>query len=83
MCFSLVTLVLNVRLGEVEDNWVLSLGTKSTFLVKVMYNDVILSGRVPRRHTFRKLKIPLKIKIFLWYLEKVVTLTKDNLIKIN
>ena len=59
MCFSLVTLVLNVRLGEVEDNWVLSLGTKSTFLVKVMYNDVILSGRVPRRHTFRKLKIPL------------------------
>ena len=28
-----------------------------------------------------KLKVPLKIKIFLWYLNKGVILTKDNLIK--
>uniref|UniRef100_A0A0A9D097 Reverse transcriptase zinc-binding domain-containing protein n=1 Tax=Arundo donax TaxID=35708 RepID=A0A0A9D097_ARUDO len=28
-----------------------------------------------------KLKIPLKIKIFLWYLCKGVILTKDNLVK--
>lgn len=28
-----------------------------------------------------KLRIPLKVKIFLWYLRKGVTLTKDNLIK--
>lgn len=30
-----------------------------------------------------KLKIPLKIKVFLWYLQKGVTLTKDNLAKRN
>ena len=28
-----------------------------------------------------KLKIPLKTKVFLWYLKKGVTLTKDNLVK--
>ena len=30
-----------------------------------------------------KLKVPLKIKIFLWYLRRGVTLTKDNLAKHN
>ena len=30
-----------------------------------------------------KLKIPLKIKIFLWYLQQGVILTKDNLAKRN
>ena len=48
-----------------------------------MYNDMMLLGRVSRRHNFLKLKIPFKIKIFLWYLEKGVTLTKDDLIKRN
>jgi hypothetical protein len=28
-----------------------------------------------------KLRLPLKIKIFLWYLKKGVLLTRDNLIK--
>ena len=41
----------------------------------------MLSGFVPKRFTVWKLKIPLKIKIFLWYLGKGVTLIKDNLIK--
>jgi len=30
-----------------------------------------------------KLKIPLRIKIFLWYLQRGVILTKDNLAKMN
>lgn len=30
-----------------------------------------------------KLKVPLKIKIFMWYLIKGVVLTKDNLAKRN
>jgi hypothetical protein len=53
------------------------------YLVKAMYSDMMLSRRVPRRHIFWKLKLPLKIKISLWYLEKGVTLIKDNLIKRN
>jgi hypothetical protein len=83
MWFDLVTLVLSVSLGEAGDSWVRLLGTKSTYSVKAMYSDMMLSRRVPRRHIFWKLKLPLKIKIFLWYLEKGVTLTKDNLIKRN
>jgi hypothetical protein len=30
-----------------------------------------------------KMKIPLKIKIFMWYIQKGVVLTKDNLAKRN
>jgi hypothetical protein len=30
-----------------------------------------------------KLKIPLKIKVFMWYLKRGVTLTKDNLARRN
>ena len=30
-----------------------------------------------------KLSVPLKVKIFLWYLQKGVTPTKDNLLKRN
>jgi len=77
----LVNQVINVRLGDSEDSWVWTLDTKNIFSVKTMYNSMMLSGFLPRRFIVWKLKIPLKIKIFLWYLEKGVTLTKDNLIK--
>jgi hypothetical protein len=33
--------------------------------------------------TIWKLKVPLKIKIFMWYLKRGVVLTKDNLIRRN
>lgn len=36
---------------------------------------------IPYRSIVWKLKVPLKIKIFLWYLQKGVILTKDNLLK--
>ena len=48
-----------------------------------MYQKLI-NQQVPFRHKYIwKLKIPLKIKIFLWYLLKGVLLTKDNLAKKN
>jgi hypothetical protein len=40
-------------------------------------------GRVERNRDIWKFKIPLKIKIFMWYLHKVVVLIKDNLAKKN
>ena len=36
---------------------------------------------VPQQCITWKVKLPLKIKIFLWYLNKGVILTKDNLVK--
>jgi hypothetical protein len=38
-------------------------------------------GRIGGKEIFWKAKIPLKIKIFLWYLKRGVILTKDNLLK--
>lgn len=35
------------------------------------------------KNAFWKAKIPLKIKVFLWYMQKGVILTKDNLAKIH
>jgi hypothetical protein len=35
----------------------------------------------PRKNVVWKLKLPLKVKIFVWYLQKGVVLTKDNLVR--
>ena len=58
--------------------------TKSgSFTVRSFYLNS-LSEHPPFRHKMIwKLKIPLKIKIFLWYLQRGVVLTKDNLAKKN
>jgi hypothetical protein len=76
----LVTQVISVRLVDSEDSWVWTLNTKPIFSVKNMYNSMLLSGFVPRRFIVWKLKIPRNINIFLWYVEKGVTLA-NNLIK--
>lgn len=46
-----------------------------------MYKAIIYRDIVPRKEVFQKLRVPLKIKIFLWYLRKGVILIKDNLAK--
>jgi hypothetical protein len=48
-----------------------------------MYNALITNGNIVQDTLLWKLKLPLKIKIFQWYLKKGVVLTKDNLIKRN
>jgi hypothetical protein len=44
-----------------------------------MYRAVAVTNVVPHNHNIWKLKLPLKIKVFIWYIIKGVTLTKDNL----
>jgi hypothetical protein len=46
-----------------------------------MYNNLALRSGLPVNCWAWKAKIPLKIKIFLWYLRNGVVLTKDNLVK--
>jgi hypothetical protein len=51
-----------------------------------MYNDLILpvvSIDKISNDKLWKLKIPLRIKVFGWYLRKGVVLTKDDLAKRN
>jgi hypothetical protein len=58
----------------------------ASLLVASMYNALILPD-VPidsiSNNKLWKLKIPLRIKVFGWYLRKGVVLTKDNLTKRN
>ena len=53
------------------------------FSVNSFYNFLIGNGQVRHDQIVWKLKIPIKIKIFAWYLRRGVTLTKDNLAKRN
>jgi hypothetical protein len=48
-----------------------------------MYKDIMRREGIPRSCFNWKVKLPLKFKIFLWYLNKGVVLTKDNLVKRN
>jgi hypothetical protein len=48
-----------------------------------MYLALVNNGSVIRNTLIWKLKIPLKIKKFMWYMQKEVVLTKDNLAKRN
>ena len=54
------------------------------FSVDSMYKALIQPDMpVDNNHKFWKMKIPLKNKVFAWYLRRGVILTKDNLAKRN
>jgi hypothetical protein len=67
-----------VNLNDYKDTFVWT--ANKNFSVKNMYNDLVLKSGTPVNCWTWKAKIPLKIKIFLWFLKKGVVLTKDNLI---
>jgi hypothetical protein len=46
-----------------------------------MYRALAVPNILPHNHAIWKLKLPLKVKVFIWYLIKGVVLTKDNLVK--
>jgi hypothetical protein len=49
--------------------------------IKSMYADIINGYTVFPRKYIWKIKLPLKIKIFMWFMYKKVILTKDNIAK--
>jgi hypothetical protein len=79
----LVTLISNFRLQEGNDRFKWNLCRDGTFSVRSMYLHRLDSIAPYRNKAIWKLKIPLKIKIFLWLLNKRVILTKDNLARKN
>jgi hypothetical protein len=68
-----------VNLNDHKDSFTWTANKK--FSVNNMYNDVVLKSETPVNCWTWKAKIPLNIKIFLWYLKNGVVLTKDNLVK--
>ena len=61
-----------------------NLTTSGSFTVDSMYR-ALMHSEVPVSNNKKiwKSKIPLKVKIFMWYLRRGVVLTKDNLARRN
>jgi hypothetical protein len=73
--------LMGVELSNDLDKFIWKLTESGVFMVKSMYIDLMQGHTIFYANT--KLKIPLKIKIFTWFLNNKVLLTKDNLVKLN
>ena len=74
---------MEVQLSDHPDELRWKLTRSGVFTVKSMYIDVINSNSIPTSKHVCVVKVPLKIKVFMWFVHKQVILTKDNLIKRN
>jgi hypothetical protein len=72
---------MNVHLNDEPDRFKWHLTTTGSFLVKSMYADIMNGHTVFLKKYLWKIKVPLKIRIFIGFLYKKMILTKDNLVK--
>jgi hypothetical protein len=72
---------MNVQLNLEKDNFVWSLTNSGEFTVKSLYLDLLNDDTKYLKKYIGKIKVPLKIKVFMWFLHRKEILTKDNLIK--
>ena len=80
---NLVSQIAHIDLVDRLDSFRWNLTKSGLFTVRSFYLH-LMDIHLPFRHKMIwKLKIPLKIKIFLWFLQRGVVLTKDNLAKRN
>jgi hypothetical protein len=66
-------------LNQVQDRFVWDLIQNDNFAINSMYKALIMDTQAMHNPLLWKLKIPLRIKICMWYLKHEVVLTKDNL----
>jgi hypothetical protein len=74
---------MHIQLNDEKDTFVWGLTTSGAFTVKSMYLDMLDDDTKYLKKYIWKMKVPLKIKVFMWFLHRKVILTKDNLIKRN
>ena len=79
----LVRRLMEINLSDANDTISWKLTGSGVFTVKSMYTDLINTGDIPRSGHIWKIKVSLKIKVFMWFVHKGVILTKDNLAKRN
>jgi len=70
-----------VILNNDKDRFIWLIKKDGVFTTQSLYKEIMKEERIGGNGIFWKTKIPLKIKIFLWYLKRGVVLTKDNLLK--
>ena len=80
---NLVSHLSTIDLSQERDGFKWNLDRTSVFSVKSHYLGLINQNTPNQNKRIWKLKAPLKIKIFLWYLRRDVILTKDNFLKWN
>ena len=80
---NLVSRLSTIVLSQERDEFKWNLDQTGVFSVKSHYLGLINQNTPNLNKRIWKLKAPLKIKIFLWYLRRGVILTKDNLAKRN
>jgi len=78
-----VAIAAQVVLSDQKDTFRWALQQSGAFSVKTMYSALNLTHALSFNMNTWCLKVPLKIKIFIWYPYKGVTLTKDNLARKN
>jgi hypothetical protein len=72
---------MSINLVDAPDRFSWHLTSSVYFSVKSMYADFMYEHtRFPRKYLW-KLKVSLKIKFFMWFLQRKVLLAKDNLAK--
>jgi hypothetical protein len=81
--YNLVQRLVYVRLSTDKDCFRWNLTSSGQFTVQSMYRALINNDYVFQHKVLWNLKLPLKIKIFVWYLLKAIVLTKDNLARRN
>jgi len=72
----------HVNIMQERDVFVWNLKASGIFTVKSMYVVLINNGERVSQDIWQT-KLPMKIKIFMWYLKRGVILTKDNLARRN
>jgi hypothetical protein len=80
--YDLMSKVVSINLTNDKDVFIWNLQNSGIFSVHSLYTSIIKCVAVPSKCKLWNIKVPLKI-IFLWYLWKGVTLTKDNFAKRN
>jgi len=80
---NLVAQIAPFNLVDGSDSFRWNLTKSGLFTVRSMYLHLINTHTPFRHKKIWKIKAPLEIKIFLWYLQKEVVLTKDNLARKN
>jgi hypothetical protein len=77
---NLLTRIENIHLNDQRDIFIWSLNSSGQFSVISMYQALLDLNIVPHNIYLWKLKLPLKVKVFLWFLFRRV-IFKDNLVK--
>ena len=80
---NLVAQIAHVEMVEGSYTFRWNLTKFGLYFVRSLYLHLINTQSPFQHKMIWKLKIPLKIKIFFWYLQRGVVLTKDNLVRKN